>query len=387
MAKERCYMKAEAEAKSDSRDHPPRYTIGGTGSVLVRGLSKYGGPHKLQRSMLDLDPPVKTNAAMHRGTVLEDPIGVYLSQPGTIERMFGGEGRSVGTLWGSGVINDPVYPCIHATIDRILYDEAGKPVGIIEIKTYDCSFQPYDWDRPDHPGQLEHYACVLSRHFQMTGKLGHDEWLEENYLVVLQAETSDFRALVKLTELNGPPIVADLMDSYDIKCRPAERGIAKRYSEGVLPTLAEWYERHVEPGVLNKKTICEPDGSEHCDRSLMLLRGEVPPDPPEPPSAGLVLKIQRKLEQRERAKVRKKTNSDKAKAEGEKIKKLESEIKLLMTEHGTVNTEDHTISIRRGKRRASFDKDGFEGAHPELFASFVREGHEVDKFSVRKRRK
>lgn len=380
-------MKAEAQAKAESRDHPPRYTIGGTGAVLVRGLSKYGGPHKLQRSMLDLDPPVKTNAAMHRGTVLEEPIGLYLSTPEVVDEMFGGDGRSVGTLWGSGVINDPVHPCIHATIDRILYDSSGKPVGIIEIKTYDCSFQPYDWDRLDHPGQLEHYACVLSRHFQMTGKLAHDEWLDENYLVVLQADTSDFRALVKLTELKGPAIVADLIGSYNIKCRRAEAGIAKGYAADVLPELAGWFERHVAPGQLTRETICELDGSEHCDRSLMLLRGELPPEPSEPPSAGLAIKVQRKLEQRERAKARKKTNADKAKAEGEKIKKIESEIKLLMIDYSKINTEGHTVSIRRGRRRASFDKERFEAEHPELYASFVSEGDEVEKFSVRLRRK
>lgn len=182
---------------------PPKDTIGGTGAIKCLGLSKWGGQWDLMRSLLSMDERPPPNWRMRRGLEMEAPIGEYAASafPGVLQ------GARFADMWGNGAVYHPDHAdIIHATVDKVIYRD-GRPVGVAEIKSYDCSYQPFNWVRLDYWGQVAHYVDVLTRHFRSTGAIGPDDYLTENYLIVMQETEDTFTAIRKV-------LAAGLLDQH-----------------------------------------------------------------------------------------------------------------------------------------------------------------------------
>ena len=360
----------------ETRMSPPTDTIGGTTATMILGKSNYGGPHKAYRKLLGLDPRKETTFAMHRGIVLEAPVALRAAQMGP----FADGGRQLGELWGRGVTYDPAHPSIHATIDRLVYDGRGRPVGIAEIKTYDSKWEELDWSREDYWTQIAHYSCVLSRHLRDQGKLPDDGCLTEHYLIVLQAHDADFRALVRLLDAAGPNAVAEALAGYDVQIQRArDVGMADyvsaaRYEADELPRLATWYRDHIA-----NRRLPPTDGSEDCSKSLMEARGEAPEgDGPgmlreddEPELYGAVVEA---LNQRKAAADRKKDATREAKAHGEDVSRLDNELRSLLMNHAGAETAQSVVMIKHREGTRRFDSARFRHERPELWELYKRPG-------------
>lgn len=374
------------------RSAPPSDSIGGTAAVMLRGLSKYGGQHKVYRKLHQLDPPIERTFDMKRGIVLEDPVvdRVILDQT---ESWFG-EDRILlpSKLWGTGVIYDPDYEGIHATIDRILFDEDHNPVGILEVKTYNCTFYKYNWDREDHSAQVAHYAAVVSRALQRQGRLAPGQYLTENYLLVCQTRQGKWKDLVHTLENEGHDAVVSKLteeNGVHIECRRlrSSKVNPESYEKNELLFLAEWYKKYVGDNPRREigpwMVLPPTDRTKDCRKSLKEQKDAVTAFGPLTGSLGesqaqSLVDIGVLLERRDIALTRQKESSERAKEQKGLVSEIDSEIKLLMSGYTLAEIDGIQVRVKQRAGRRTFDSARFKKEHPDLFEEYIKQGDPTD---------
>ena len=382
--------------KSSDRGAPPRDSIGGTTAVMLRGLSKFGGPHKVFRRLHQLDPPIEQTFDMKRGIILEDPVVDRAVMNCEIEGSWFGEDRELypSKLWGTGVIYDPEYPGIHATIDRILFDSDGKPVGIVEVKTYNSTFYKYNWEREDHPAQVAHYACIISRWLQKEGRLSPGQYLTENYLLVCQTYQNKWKSLVEDYEdkSKGHEYVVNSLTPENkvlIECRrlPTSQVDPERYEKEELVWMAEWFKKHVGD---NPKSDVGPwmvlppsDRTNDCKRNVQEHNDLVTAFGPLTESLGeaqgeALKSIQDLVKRRNRASSDQKKALERVKSHRDKVSEIDNEIKLLMSGYTYADVSGSRITIKQRAGRRNFDSARFKKDHPTLYKDYIKQGDPTD---------
>jgi predicted phage-related endonuclease len=359
---------------NQQRMAPPKYSIGGTAAAKVLGVSRYGGlfsAYKQIVSALDGEQDdTHVSFAMYRGAVMEDPI-IDMAKDAFEKET----GLTVVELDGSGVVRHADYPYIHATVDRVLKDESGEIVGILEVKTYDNSFgRSYEWGRDDYKTQVSHYRSVFE------SVLGRS--IYQNYILVAQADQQVWSTAVRVIDAGGD--ISGLSSVIDISWREMET--VENYNLNCLPKLLDFWETHIET-----RTPPMIDGTEDCSVHIM---NSIP----------------------ERSGVLKVSNDDleyyEIKSTLEKIGDLESEIrqikdkmeplraqekdrvseidrlknvlKKIIGDKKTMESDAFRVTVsRRRKSSSSIDKDKLKINHPEIYSSCLKEGSQYESVTIK----
>lgn len=344
-------------AQEIDRQAPPSDTIGGTAAAAILNCSKYSSPYSAWLKIVQSQngeyvrkPP---NDIMLRGILSEKPvIDMYLDQ------IKDSTGRDAGELFGAGVMNHKEYPFLHATVDRLLFDDDGKPVGVLEFKSYDSSNGPFDWHREDYAIQQNHYREVLS------SSLGYN--LTENYLMVASGSFrlwEEITIILKMIESSSYDLFSEMVIRTRLENRLSRLKIEIRPSEDCekydVKALADWWTKHVAGGV-------EPpaDWHEDCytsgdlERTLTIVEGEVDPE-----NEDVFNSVNHLLQIRAALKSNAGEIDKMIKTISNLIKRKTKGIKSIKSGHGTVTWQNRKTGGR-------LDSDRLKVDHPELCAQY-----------------
>lgn len=303
-------------------------TIGGTAVSQILGRNKWGGPWDAWRKITGRFT-VPVNAAMRRGTRLEDPVaevaeealGMTLIEPAT----------------GTRIVDD-VFSC---TVDRFAYD--GEDLaGIVEIKTAGT--------RSELTPVPEHYALQLQ----------HYLWgfnLSCGWLVGLKAEDD----------------VLEMLDDAEDVRKALDRGVAELvihkvtrdpfYADRIIPRLRDWFKSYVETD-----TPPPADGSDGCRQGLgQFYTGTADVMEMTDEAEALLLK-RRELKQAE-----KEVTAER--------KSIENQLRQMIGEHRGVKGRGLGFSVSRVQGKMKLDTVSLERDHPGLMSSFMVRGKPHERFN------
>ena len=108
-------------------------SLGASNSSMALGLSPYGNQFSVKADLLARSER-KEGDQLDRGSELE-PVVAELALP-----VLSLRGLTAVASFGDGSIQ--VEPWIHCTPDRIIVNDSGQAVGILEIKTNMDMFKP-----------------------------------------------------------------------------------------------------------------------------------------------------------------------------------------------------------------------------------------------------
>lgn len=361
-----------------NRDAPPTDTIGGTAATYILGRSKWGGPHKAYRKLCSMDPVVPPTPRMQRGIKLEDAIA-QAAQP-----YFHKRGRHIGELLGSGVIYHPEHSCIHSTIDRMVYDESGKPVGICEIKTFDSTRNQFDWSRHDYWTQTAHYGTVLSA--------AEGCELTEFYLTVLSAPETQFNVFLSIQDSLGKDALVEVLSRdfppetrTSIECGVEDIVNIDNYARDVIPQLVGWYDKHIR-----NRLVPDPDGSDECKKTLLEMRGE-PPEDKAPKALWVKGACTNKpladaLDMMEVLADRKKWADGIAKEAAAKHKEAQNQVIAALGKDRYL-TDTHFVTVKKRSGSTRFDHKRYREENPKACEPYMVTYSDTQMLSVTKQKK
>ncbi len=231
-------------------------SLGASNSSMVLGLNPYGNQHSVKADLLGISEP-REGDQLDRGHELE-PLVAELALS-----VLSLQGLTAVASFGDGSIQ--VEPWIHCTPDRIIVNDSGQAVGILEIKTNMDMFKPYDIERPDHNLQVRQCAWGVSKTWPNAGR-----HMRESMLVCLAASEDSFTLLRNAIKKDGLQVAVSLArEMIDIEMATLHVASVDPDIEGferdIVPKLSDWYKKHI---VLDQMPPI--DGSSECRDALML---------------------------------------------------------------------------------------------------------------------
>ena len=146
------------EAWLTQRDHG----VGGSDLSTILGLNKYATPYTLwlEKTGREQHMDISGKWAVVKGNALETALRARFRSLHPEWECYDGTDKSL-------VSN--THPCMHASLDRILYDEA-RGHGVLEIKTANAHRGATDWHDTD--GNLmipDYYMAQVTHYLSVTG--------------------------------------------------------------------------------------------------------------------------------------------------------------------------------------------------------------------------
>ena len=345
----------------NDRSSPPKDSIGGTAAAQILGYSKYGSKHDVYRritSSLDGNPVEnEVNFAMHRGVLAEDYLVDMIK-----DEFTQATGLKVAELFGSGIVRHKDYPFVHATVDRVLFDKSGKMRGIMEVKSCDTTFRPFDWEREDYRCQLEHYDCIFKSAY--SDEIS-EHGLDSHYLLVAATDEHTWRTFVRMVEAGKDPTPLRPL----IKIEYRHVSFDGSYATEKLPKLVNFWTKNVE-----QRVIPDIDGSDGCKLNIMESYPERDGGRSVSGSDSEYVQIQSLIDGRSRLKSRLKEISEEEKSIKEEVKLIENNLKFIVGSNAWVESDDFKITVSRRSGRKSFDKDAFSEDYPGVYEKYQKEG-------------
>ena len=360
-----------------SKEAPPKNSIGGTAAAMILGKSAYGGPFAAWKQITDaldgvsvLDQP---NDYMMRGILAEDPLLDFYSE----EFAYHAGGFKLAPFESVGlgdVVRHPEHSFIHGTPDRVILDpDTGKPVGILEFKTFDSTSGEYNQGREDHTTQLSHYACVASAAYKhkypdcMTGRF------TDNYILVASGNRFLWEEVVeRIQEANQWGSSTDYSRQLH-KNSPQSKAIfsrlrftlikqdqdqGARYSAQSMPSLIAFWKKNVidrvEPPV---------DSSDRCSEFFRskLRSGTLEPN------GRLAGKLTSLVEQYSQLAAQIKQCT-------EDRKRIQNEILKLMGSSRSIKNDRISVTLSNTKGKSSLDQKALREEMPEVYQKFLKTG-------------
>ncbi len=348
---------------------PPKDSIGGTTASQVLGYSRYGNKHAAYRkivSALEGNPiNISVNFNMHRGLLAEDRIVDMVK-----EEFESSTGMRIAELFGSGVVRHKDFPFIHATVDRVVFDRAGKIRGIVEVKSCDTSWSSFDWDRKDYRCQLEHYDCIFKSAY---GAEISEHGLDHNFLLVATGDEHTWRTFVRMVESGEDPGV--LRPIMGVEYRKVE--FTGDYATSSLPKLVDFWTKNVELRVMP-----DVDSSDGCKVNIMESHPERVGGRTVSISDPEYVQVSSLIDGRARLKARIKELAEEEKEIKEEIKLMDNHLRFIVGNNKWMESDAFKVAVSRRDGRKRFDKDKFVIDNPGLYEKYQSDGDGYETLKV-----
>jgi len=333
-----------------SKQAPPKDSIGGTAACAILGLSSYNGPFsvwsKIRKALSGtLEESPILDGPLLRGIISEDPLlesysEIFKSETGL---------HMVELPPEHSVIRHPDFSFIHGTPDRLLMNDEGELVGVLEFKTFDNSSGGFNWRRADYWSQLTHYSWLYEK---VSGKAAL-----RNFLMVASAGFGAWSSLVDCLQSGDPYGRASARISIDWREMSNPADTVDKYDKVHAPKLIDFWKSYIEG-----ESVPPVDHTESC-RDSFPINKDGPVKLTDSSSKEFVRLVKLRLEH--------KLKADDATTER---KRVENRIIQLLDGHGAAENDNFKVSYKTSKGRKGFKQSLFKKDYPNIHASYIKEG-------------